>query len=226
MSLNAKNVASSGGSQQDPIEPGTYQARLVQVIDLGVQDQRPYKGEEKPPIHTIRTVYELLDEYCLDENDEEDETKPRWVNEELAFHNLSCDRAKSTKRYLALDPQQEAEGDWTKLGSFPCMITVVNNESKGKTYTNIASSATMRTKDAKKAKELVNDVSIFSLDDPDMEVFAKQPDWLQDKIKENHDYEGSILEERINGKSEAKDTTAESDEAEEEESEGENQGWS
>ena len=71
MGLNAKKVAHTGGSKgpaQEPIEPGTYPVRVAQIIDLGLQPQRPYQGQEKPPAYEIMMTYEFLDEFCLDED--------------------------------------------------------------------------------------------------------------------------------------------------------------
>jgi hypothetical protein len=101
--------AKGGGSnlpKQDPVAAGTYPGRLVQLIDLGVQKQPDYKGEPKDPIQMIHTTYELSDEFCKNEEGEDETDKPRWFSESFPFYNLDADRAKSTKRYLALDPDQ------------------------------------------------------------------------------------------------------------------------
>ena len=120
MGLNAKKVKMAAGKgegivEQEAIEAGTYPARVAQVIDMGLQPQRPYQGQEKPPVQEILITYELLDEFCLDEKGEEIEDKPRWVSETIPFHNLEVDLAKSTKRYKALDPEMEFDGDFTQL---------------------------------------------------------------------------------------------------------------
>jgi len=206
MALNAKNVPSSGGKkgpEQEPMDPGTYPARVVQVIDLGVQPQRPYKGEEKAPCHEIMMTYEFLDEFCLDEDGEEMEDKPRWLSETFPFRNLEADLATSTKRYKALDPDMHYDGDFTELVHTPCMVTVVQNAGKGKNagkvYTNIASVSTMRAKEARNAADLVNEPKVFVLDEPDLTIFKSLPQWLQDKIKGNLEYKGSALEEALEG---------------------------
>ena len=208
MGLNAKNVKMTGNSEnkmveQDAIEAGTYPARLVQIIDLGLQTQRPYQGQDKPPAQEILLTYELLDEFCLDENGEEIEDKPRWISETIPFHNLEVDLAKSTKRYKALDPKIEFEGDWTQLIGTPCMVTITEREGSGKhtgkVFNNVASVAQMRAKEAKKAGELVNDSKVFVTSEPDLEVFRTLPEWLQDKIKGNLEYQGSVLQSALKG---------------------------
>ena len=46
---------------------------------------------------------------------------------------------------------------------------------------------------------LVNDQTVFSLDNPDAEVFNSFPDFLQEKIKGNINFEGSLLEATLTG---------------------------
>ena len=41
------------------LETGTYAARIVQIIGLGVQERRPFQGEQKPPAPFIRITFEL-----------------------------------------------------------------------------------------------------------------------------------------------------------------------
>lgn len=217
MALNARKApkGNGGGPKQEPIDPGSYPCRLVQVLDLGIQEQRPYQGQEKPPAHEIMLTYEFLDEFCVDEDGNELEDKPRWLSETLPLRNLENEKAKSTKRYYALDPKEDHGGDFIALLGTPCNVEIVQNPGKGKhagkVFTNIANVSTMRPKDAKNAAELVNDPKAFSIDVPDMEVFFSLPDWVQDKIKSNLEYAGSELEELV----EAGPAAKEEDEEEE-----------
>jgi hypothetical protein len=204
--LNAKKVAHSGGNKgpaQEAIEPGTYPVRVAQIIDLGLQPQRPYQGQEKPPAHEIMITYEFLDEFCLDEDGNEDEDKPRWLSETLPLRSLQAEKAKSTQRYYALDPQETLEGDFTQLVGVAANASIVQNAGKGKNvgkiYNNIQALSAMRSKDAAKAPELKNEGKVFDLDDPDLTIFNSLPDWLQDKIKSNLEYQGSALQKALEG---------------------------
>lgn len=201
MSLNAKFVPKGSGKKQPILDIGTYPARVVRIYDLGLQNQRPYMGQEKPPAHEIMLTYELLDAFMVDDNGVELTEKPRWISETFPLHNLSADLAKSTKRYVALDPNGDFDGDFTKLIGVPCNVTIVHGQGKGpnagKVYENIGSVTAMREKDAKRAPELVNEGAFFSLDEPDVEVFSKMPQWLQDKIKSNLEFQGSPLAEAL-----------------------------
>jgi hypothetical protein len=204
MSLNAKNIPMAGGGnyeRPDPLEPGSYPARLVQVILLGIQAQRPFQGEDKPPQLEVMLTYEFLDEFLKDEEGNDIEDKPRWLSETIPLHNLAVDRAKSTKRYYALDPNDEYDGDWSQLLGKPCMVNVINREGKGKNagkiYENISDISTMRPKEAAKAPELVTPAKVFDFYEPDMDVFNALPEWIQSKMKEALDFEGSALETAI-----------------------------
>ncbi len=202
MGLNAKKVGGNGGGNKVPqanIEPGTYPARLVQILDLGLQAQRPYQGKDKPPAQEIMLTYELVDTFMLDENGEELTDKPRWISETLPFYGLFADKAKSTQRYNAIDPTGEFDGDFTKAIGQPINVTVVNNAVGDKVYDNIATISAMRPRDADKCPELVNPSKLFDLDNPDLEVFNSLPEWLRDKIKANLNFKGSALEQLLGG---------------------------
>lgn len=195
MSLNARKQNNGGNRiQQEAIEPGVYPSRLVQLIDLGLQTQRAFAGKEKPPVQEIMLTYELVDEFMKDEDGNDVEDKPRWVSETLPFYGLFADKAKSTQRYYAFDPKEEFEGDFPRAVGMPINITLVQNQVGDKTYTNVANIAAMRPKDAAACPELKNPTSVFSLDAPDMEIYAKFPEWIQKKIVSNLEFKGSPLE--------------------------------
>lgn len=198
MALNAKTAPKTGGDfvEQDVLAPKMYPARVVQVIDLGLQPQRPYQGKDKPPAHTIQMTYELSHEFMKDENGDLIADKPRWYSEDFPFHNLEADRARSTKRYNAIDPEGTVDGDFTKLVGMPCQVMITKvpdkkNEGKFKNYVGDVSSAIDMPGYEQPA--LINTPVVFSLDEPDLEVFQKLPEWLQDKIKTNLEYDGSPL---------------------------------
>lgn len=203
MALNARK-APRGGKPIPPMEAGAYPARLVQVIDLGVQPQN-YNGETKTPKNQILTTYEFLDEFLEDEDGNPNEEKPRWLSEDFPLNNLSSENAKSTQRYYALDPNEEYEGDWSKLlGSTAIVTVIVKKDKKGVERNYIANVSAMRPKDAAKAKELVNPPKLFSMDDPDLTIFKSLPDWLQEKIKNSLEFGGSLLEKALGAKTTSK----------------------
>jgi hypothetical protein len=201
MTLKVNNLP-AGGKQVDPMEPGTYPARTVIIADLGIQAQRPYKGEEKPAVPMISITYEFVDEFLKGEDGKDLTDKPRWLSETMPLYSLGADRAKSTIRYLAIDPKKVHGGDFSKLIDTPCMVTVVHNPDKkdpARVYENISGVVAMRDKDAATCAELVNPSAVFDFDEPDLEVFDRLPRFVQEKIKGGLEYNGSKLQAALGG---------------------------
>lgn len=196
MSLNSNDVPSSG-VVIDPLDAGTYPTRVMQVIDVGLQAQRPWQGEEKAPAYEVLLTYEFVDEFLKDEEGEDIADKPRALSESFVLYNLKAEKAKSTLRYNALDPTGVYEGDFSKLIEAPGMLTIVQNpgsgKNKGRIFENIAGVAPMRVKDAARLPELVNPPRVFDLDNPDLDVFNSLSEWIQKKIRGNLEFEGSAL---------------------------------
>jgi hypothetical protein len=210
MGLNANKAGNKNSNrvEQPIIEADVYPAYLVQLIDLGLQPQKPYQGKEKAPVQEIMLTYELTDCLMVDENGDEVEDKPRWVSETLPFYGLFADKAKSTKRYLAFDPNEDFGGEFAKAVGMGCNVTIVNNTVGDKTYSNIGNVAPISAKKAAQMAPIKNATKVFDLDEPDMDVFNALPEWLREKIKGNLNYQGSPLQacvEKAGGKPAAKE---------------------
>lgn len=196
MSLKAPKNSPSNRVKQPAIEPGVYPARLVRVIDAGLQPQRPFEGVEKPPAHMIFLTYELLDVFVVDENGVEQEDLPRWLSEQIPLRPLSSDLAKSTKRMNIFDPDGSLEGDFSLALNAPVMLTVTVGKDD-KNY--VGGVAAMRPKDVEKAPALKNEAAYFSLSEPNIEFFKSLPQWQQDYIIANLNFKGSPLDIALNG---------------------------
>lgn len=197
MSFNVNDYSGGGsGGKKVTLTPGAYPGRLVGVVLLGKQPQKPYQGQEKDPAYEVGFTYEFLDEFMLDDDDQEDKSKPRWLTEFMPLYGLDAEKAKSTKRYRAMDPANKHGGDLSKLLDTPVLITVTNSPKKDGSgvWENIDSVSLMRDKDAAKAGPLVNKAFAFDPADPDMEVFHKLPKFMRDKITANLEFKGSKLE--------------------------------
>jgi hypothetical protein len=219
MALNSKKIKTTGGNfVEQPLLPvDNYPARVVQVIDLGLQDGGEWKGEKKPPVNKLYVTYELVDAFMVDDSGNDIEDKPRWLSEELNMFNPDADKAKCNQRYKALDPEIEFDYNWAELVSAPCYVMVAHKESKGKTYANVGIvTPYIVSKRNPELPELQNEPKVFDLSEPDMDVFNDLPEWLQDKIKGNLEYKGSPLQKALEGK-----TTEPDPQTEEEEEDGE-----
>lgn len=179
MSLNAGAIKVARSRTQQPVlEVAGYAARLAWVIDLGVQAQPKYDGQEKPPVQQIYTLYELSDEYMVDEDGVETDRR-RVIGEKLPLYSLSSDKAKSTKRYDVLDPSRVNGGDWSKLPATPCTVGVVQNPRDGVVWNNIGAVSSPPKMRGYVQPELLMEPVVFDMSSPDMEVYAALPDWIK-----------------------------------------------
>jgi len=213
MSLNANKVKVESNNkrvEQEPVKIGNHAARVVHVIDLGLQPQRPFQGQPKPPKQRIQLTYELSHEFIKDGEGNLVEDKPRWLSEDFAFSALTVELGTSTKRYFAIDPEQTVGGDFTKLVGMPCTVGIVHNKGKGKhagrVFDNIGTVTGPTAMPGYNQPELVNTPKVFTLDEPDMEVFSALPELLQKKIKSNLEFKGSALDVALGGTAVAPET--------------------
>ena len=198
MALKPKKAKTANNFKAEVIEPDSYPARVVQVIDLGTQPQPAFQGTEKPPRHTLWVTYEMVDLFMKDNDGNELEDKPRWFSERLALFPLESERAKSTQRYKAIDPKNKFDGDFSQILGQPCIVMVDQYKKKDGTLGNGigAVSPIMR---GMVVPELSNEPKLFLMDEPDMEVFNDLPDFLKDLIKGSSDFPGSDLEALLAG---------------------------
>ena len=200
MPLDTKKLPDTGGKKVEPIDAGTYPAIVAGLIDLGVQPQRPFKGQSKSPQHEIMITYELVTEFMKDEDGNELEDKPRHISERFPFHKLTAEMAKSTKRYKALDPHNKFEGDFSKLVGVPCSITVVQNYSQktDRYYSNV--SAVTPPMKGFQFPDLKNPPKVLDRDDPDMEVWEALPDFIKTIVTSGLDFSETKLAKMLEDK--------------------------
>ena len=200
MSFNAKKLPFEGKERKryDPVAPGAYPARVVSLVLLGKQTQK-FNGEAKAPAQRLRMTYELLDEFLKDDEGKEMTDKPRWVTQEFNFFSLKSERAISTKIYYALDPEEKYEGDFSKLVGAPCIVTIANEKSKkdDRVFEKVSAVSAMRDKEAAKAPGLVNEPYLFDFYEPDLDIWDRLPEWIQDTIKGAVDFEGGALQKAL-----------------------------
>ena len=122
------------------LEPDNYPARLVQVIDLG--QQQNFFDKEKIN-HEVMLTYELTTEFCLDEDDKPVEDKPRWLSEVINMIDLPIGmsvqdiyndqyrgKSKMVLRSRAFDPKGDSEFDFSEMLGKPCAVTIVQKKKK------------------------------------------------------------------------------------------------
>lgn len=215
MALNARKIKSAGKKfvEQPNLEVANYPARVVQIIDLGLQDGGEWAGEKKPPVNKMHITYELVDAFMVDKDGEEIEDKPRWISEDLNMFSPDQDKAKCNQRYKAIDPDEVHDYNWGELLGAPCGVLVAHKKSKGKVYDNVGLvTPYVVSKRNPELPELVNEPKMFDLEEPDLDIFNSLPQWLQDKIKGNLEFKGSPLDKLLQGDDEPEEEPEQDDE--------------
>ena len=211
MALKPKRVKQTArtGLKSPLLDADNYPARLVQVIDLGLQ--KNFFDPEKIN-HEVMLTYELTTEFCLDENDNPVEDKPRWLSETINIIDLPVGmsatdiyndqyrgKSKMVQRARAFDPKGSLDFDLSSMLGMPCAVTVVQKKKKDGELKNEVGGVTPPMKGLQIA-DLVNPPKFFDLEEPDMEIFGSLPEFVQNKIKENLEFQGSPLQELLGGK--------------------------
>jgi hypothetical protein len=209
MARNANNQASNSNKIEQEALHGSQIARIVQVIFLGVQEQRAFQGQSKPDVDQVRVTYELSHAFMADEAGNPLADKPRWVSETFPFLNADGDLATSTKRYKAFNPTAKVPADHVWSDALLGQAIQVQLSSRlaahgkhaGKTFTDVKGVTPPATMPGYEQPALVNPPVFFDPadDEVDVEVFNSFPDWLQELLKGAKDYAGSALATALGG---------------------------
>lgn len=189
MSLIAKAESNSGFT---PVPPGMHLARCYRIIDLGTQ-KSSYKGVEKQ-LHKIMIQFEV--------HGEDDEGNPLLTEKgEPLSISKNYTLSLAEKATLSIDLEswrgsaftaEERKGfELKKLLGVWAMISVSKSiGNDGKEYTNIANINPVPS-NIKKAglPEGINDLKLFSIDEPDMELFGSFGDKLRAKIESSPEWQ-------------------------------------
>lgn len=170
------------------LEDGNHLARIVSVIDYGLQPQTDWQTKEPvDPKKVVAITYETPNETITMEDKEGNKSeKPRWISKEytLSFHEMAALR----KVADALLPNLESLDE---LLNVPCMITVGSTSTGNAKITAV--SKPMKGMDV---PELFGDSFHFDFSEPNMELFNGLYEWQQNKLKEALDYNGFADKEK------------------------------
>ncbi len=200
--LNANDEPQVGGNGKDRVEqealaPKLYPARVVQVVDIGLQPRKAFKGEVKAPMHHIRLTYEITGEFMKDEDGKDREDMPRWVSEKMPFYNIKADKATSTIRMKAIDHEGVTNNQFTELVGMPCQVYLIKEphpQYEGQEINYVDGVTAPISVAGYEQPPLINPTTVFILDDPDMAVFKELPEFLQKQIQSNLEFNGSKLQ--------------------------------
>ena len=186
MGLNALEFAAGSGGIEGMVSAGMHQARIIQIVDLGMQ-KREYRGEAKPDGQQILITFEIVDE-DTEQTTEDGQPIRRWLGTMPIDASLKCKRLQQCLN--AVDPDGTKRGNLADLLLAPALLNVEHVTKKngsGEVYAKIASfNPPMKGMDP---PEAVAEPLAFDFDAPDPEVFAKLPEWIQKIIESAVNYQ-------------------------------------
>ena len=202
MSLVAKSESSFV-----PVPTGMHLARCYRIIDLGTQEST-YMGSVKN-LHKVMIQFEVHGEDAQGNPTLTSKGDPMTVSKNFTV-------TLADKSTLRKDLQTWRGKDFTadELRGFElknvlghwAMISVVETENNGQTYTNIANINPVPATIKKSGlPEGHNELKIFDINDPDMELFETFSENLQAKIKKSPEWE------RLHGAAPASQSTSGAD---------------
>jgi hypothetical protein len=179
-------IAKEGESSFTPVPPGMHLARCYRVVDLGTQKSE-YLG-------TIKHLNKVMLQFEVHGEDEAGKPIVTAKNEPMTISkNFTLSLAE--KATLRKDLQtwrgreftpEELRGFELKnvLGAWAMISVIKTTGNNGKEYTNIAAIMQVPPQ-VKKAglPEGHNKLGIFSIEEPDMEMFESFSDGLKAKIQ-------------------------------------------
>lgn len=182
----------SGGGNFKRVPQGVFIGRCYSLIDLGTQIRTGQYGTKAQ--HKIRIGWELFGE---DEQgapltvDVDGHEMPMTISKS---YTVSLHEKAGLRRDLAawrgkdFTDEEAAAFDVSKLLGAYCMINVTESENAGKTYSNVGGITPLpgALKNAK--PHPAHGEVVFDLDKPDMKVFEKFHEKLQDAIKNSPEW--------------------------------------
>jgi hypothetical protein len=175
MSLMDK-YKSAGGGDKGRIGEGTFPARIVQILDLGKQEDE-WKGETFIR-DKLWLTFEFPTETITYTKDNVEVTRPRWLSGE--FTKSTGDKAKLTPIVKATNPDAASFEDLLNCA----LLVEVGTTSGGKDKYASA----MALPKGMVVAPLDNETKYFDMAEPDMLVYESLPDFLKEKMKESPDF--------------------------------------
>lgn len=176
-----------------PQEP--HVARVRWAVDLGLQNQRPYKGQQKPPRYEVLIGFEFQDFFMADKEwdgdlstleDHLDVTRPRLLSKRYKMYP-NASRGAELEARQALDPTGKYGGDWGRMAEegLPCLVSVrhwVRDDER--VIEQVGEVMALPSVLRASLRDPVNPALVFDLSEPDKEVYMALPQWVRDVIGE------------------------------------------
>jgi len=184
-------IAKTEGSTFTPCPPGMHLARCYRIIDLGTQDQT-YMGTTKQ-VHRMLMQFEVHgeDNEGIPTNTSRGEPMTISKNYTVSLAEMASLR-KDLQTWRGKDfTPEELRGFELKnvLGQW-AMLSITESENNGKVYSNISNINPVPASIKKLGlPQGFNEVKLFSIDDPDMDLFESLSENLKNKIRQSPEWE-------------------------------------
>ena len=197
MSLKAKRKPANN---IPPLDGGTYMSVCVGVIDLGEQYRQFDKQKQGKYAEECMFIFEIPSERV--QVDEED--KPRWLSSKrytVSLHERSAlyQMLTSWRGKALSDAELDPAGDGFDLMQMAgqgAMLSVSVAEKDDGSLKNKIEAVTGFPKGIAPPQP-ESEILVFDADDPDMEVFGKLPEWIQDVIRKSTQFADSAPDEKV-----------------------------
>lgn len=161
-----------GGKKYAPMDTGTFAARIVQIIDFGIQEVE-WQGE----IKNSPRVY-ITFEFPTETINVNGEEKPRWLSKEYLVS--MAEKSALLKLVNSVDPEGKITKNGTNVKALlgqPLSIIVGRTSSGNAKVTDVG--PLMK---GMQVKELQNPSVFFDLESEDVATFNNLPHWIKEKI--------------------------------------------
>lgn len=192
MSLKVSSIAKTPSGPRYLPKAGTVPARILSVVDLGVQERKPFQGKPKDPARQVSVTFELPN----DKFEYNGEMVPARISPKI--FNVSMDPKSALFKFMqSVDPSNSKDGDLEQYPNTPCLVTIVHNtvkvDGQDRTYANVT--GVMPAPDGFPVPELSSEPFVFSFDAPTLEAYSLCPRYLRELISSAVNFEGSAAEE-------------------------------
>ena len=167
------------------VEDGVYAARVVRIIDLGIQPDinfktgEQYEWEDGNPKSTPKVWIDF--ELPTETINIDGEEKPRWYGRKFTVSNH--EKAALTQLIKAT----KCGDDLTKVVDVPIMVQIGSTENGKAKIVGITPLPKGMV-----VPPLANEIKIFDIDNPDMDLARSLPDFLKEMISLNLVIEPSV----------------------------------
>lgn len=173
-----------------PVAGGSYASACVGIIDIGEQYEKFKDEKQGKYVSKVIFLFELLGETV----EVDGEQKPRWLSLEMtqSLH----ERSKMYKTLTAwlgrplTENELSLEGsgfDLLQMAGKNCLLSVSLAEKDGDQYNKIT--GVMGVPKGLAVGKPESEILVFDIDNRDEAVFAKLPEWIQQKIEKSTQYQ-------------------------------------